>query len=324
LFSTLAACSSLDHKRDAGGDDGVDGTGDAQEDAADTDTDEDFGLLIPAGTRMCTMFGTTDMLEEHLRKGRLTPRPGLIRLFREQDEFEDDWIDRLELAPDGAEATPVSAGTFQREIVGTELDGTYRYDFHQAFELDGRTYQVTLMAAVEVEAGTARNPLITLDEYALSNGDGSFDTFRVQGAFGEDSWPRTYFTCRFELFQRGIMDLTVDNGDRVILDLRIMDCPPDMFCAGGTAKGATVMASFTRNAENREVDDFFRLAFSHKHHGIFDYSYFVWFDEPIDLVHGLWIPEPETSIAPIQVQYLDADKGILEVGLVTERNYTEL
>jgi hypothetical protein len=335
LAGLLTACSSgsgstdagfdgdLEDAGDAGAPDGTANDADAGTDQAPADLDlgRDFALLIPAGTQLCTMFLTPDVVAEHDYKARITPRPGYVRLPRDLTEFEDDWIEKLELAPDGQVATPQSAGRFYREIQGDEQDGIFSYRYQQSFATADRTYQLSVIAAFEVQSGEALRPVTELDEYVLSKGGDWYLYIGIQGEFPDQQFPREYMTCRYDLFEPGLMRLEVENGDLVELDLRLLECPPDNVCSGQAVMGEVVAASFVRDTTRREVDDFFHLGFTHKHHGNFDYSYLVLFDQPVDSIHGLWIPEPETSIAPIEVKYLDGEMNVLDVKLVSERTF---
>lgn len=322
LLLLVGSCSS-NGANDAGTGDGDPGT-DRSEDGgyeddggggADIDLGDDFGLLVPAGTRACSQAvvsgSTWDIFGEYATKGRVTFAAGLVRLPRDQDSVEVDWIGKVELGPDRSEPTPAGAGVFTRTIEGTAEDGTYRYEYVQAYDLDGETYTLTFETAFVVSGGTAGDPLKTFDDAFISTAEG-FSTldFTLTGEY-QDGRVHAFTTCMHTLYRDVPYDVTVENGDRLHLDQK--------FRTGGLYKicpAELVGAAFVRGQERREVDEFFRLAYVASQHNWFQ-KFIVMFDQPVGAVHGLLVDEDDMTSGASQMQYLDADLKVIDTAAVT-------
>ena len=64
---------------------------------ADVDLGQNFGLQVPAGTRVCTTFSGdyqfSDAFHEYALRGRATLKPGVLILPRDQSSFAADLIE---------------------------------------------------------------------------------------------------------------------------------------------------------------------------------------------------------------------------------------
>ena len=321
----LGGCGSSNGSSDAGfgdgdpgpdrAEDGGDGIGDDVGGGAEIDLGDDFVLLIPVKTQACSQAvisgSTWDIFGEYATKGRVTFAAGLFRLPREQASVELDWIEKVELGPEQTEPTPQGAGTFTRTIEGTADDGIYRYEYVQVYDLDGESYTLIFKTAFTVAGGVAAEPVKTFDEAFISTAD-MYTTmdFMLTGEY-QDGRVHGFTTCLHTLYRDVPYDVTVENGDQLHMDqkFRVGDickiCPAEI-----------VGAEFVRGQERREVDDFFRLAYTASQHNWFQ-KFIIMFDQPVGAVHGLQVDEDDMTSGASQMQYLDADLNVIDTAGIT-------
>ncbi|MFC1609737.1 hypothetical protein ACFL6C_02150 [Myxococcota bacterium] len=291
--------------------------GDRDSPAGDWGMPDGPALLIPAGTRMCTMLSAGDVLDNHPFAARITLVPGPVRLPTGAPSFESTWIQTVELAPDGEEAQPSSPGTFQHTFDGTTDIGQHIFAFQQTFQLDTRVLEVTAQAVFEVRSGEVVDPVKVMDETQIVE-----DPFTLSVAGVHDGRAVVFSTCTYELFRVMVADIDVQNGDQITLSIRVMNppCPPGMGCAGGVFMGAIVEALFVRSADQRVATSFFQLGWTAVHHEG-GQSYLVIFDQPLGATHGLYMPRTDTGGGPGTAHYLDAGLQILSSEPITDLRY---
>jgi hypothetical protein len=314
LMVLVGSCSS-NGSSDAGfGDGDGDGDGDGNG-GTDVDVGDDFGLVIPVGTQACSQAVVSgsawDIDGEYRTKGRVTFAEGVFRLPREQASFELDWIEKVELGPDRTEPTPQGNGTFTRTIEGTADDGIYRYEYVQAYDLNGQSYTLTFRTAFVVTGGAAEKQVKTFDDAFISTAE-DFATmdFTLTGEY-QDGRVHVYTTCLHTLYRDVPYDVTVENGDTLHMDQK--------FRAGDMCKicpAELVGAEFARGQERREVDDFFRLAYVAGQHNWFQ-KFIIMFDQPVGTAHGLLVDETSMTSGAEQMQYLDADLNVIDTAAIT-------
>jgi hypothetical protein len=312
----LAGCSSSTGKAPADGAPADGASTDltrvdlAPGDAADS-LGKDFGLLIPQGTRLCSMFSGTDVFSNLDSKGRVTFRAGLFRLPRDRTSFAADLVEKVELAPGPVEATPQSEGRFTRTIEGTAQSGYYRYELQQTFSHGQRRYELSLFLRFEVKDGAAARQVVTLDQGALID-DGSVG---LSGKPQGQQYGTRYTSCGHELFNKNTVTVTVANGDELVFEIRTLIPPcntPGLSCAGGPGMGALVQTRLVRGATERSVSDFFRQVFTAQHH-TFGRSYLARFDKPVGDAHGvaLLVEKPD------ELSYLDAGLKVVSKAVIS-------
>ena len=292
--------------------DGGDGNGDGY---GDLDLGDDFGLVIPAGTRVCSQAVVSgsawDIFGEYATKGRVTFKEGVFRLPREEESFSLDWIEKVELGPDRTEPVPQGGGTFTRTIEGTADDGIYRYEYMQAYDFEGQSYTLTFKTAFVVSGGVAGTQVKTFDDAFISTAE-DFATmdFSLAGEY-QDGRTHVFTTCVHNLYRDVPYDITVENGDTLHMDQKFRTgdmykiCPAEL-----------VGAEFVRGQERREVDDFFRLAYVAGQHNWFQ-KFIIMFDQPVGTAHGLLMDETGMTSGAEQMQYLDADLNVIDTAAIT-------
>ncbi len=312
LMVLVGSCSS-DGSSDGGIGDG-DGDGDGSG-GTDIDLGDDFGLLIPAGTRACSQAVVSgsawDIFGEYATKGRVTFAEGLFRLPRDRDSVEVDWIEKVELGPDRSEPAPQAGGTFTRTIEGSVDDGIYRYEYVRVYDLDGQSYALTFKTAFVVSSGAAEKQVKTFDDAFISTAeDYSTMDFTLTGEY-QDGRIHVFTTCVHSLYRDVPYDITVENGDTLHMDQKFRTGDMYKICPA-----EVVGAEFVRGQERREVDDFFRLAYVAGQHNWFQ-KFIIMFDQPVDSVYGLLVDETSMTSGAEQKQYLDADLNVIDTAAVT-------
>ncbi len=305
---------------DSGAEDGGDRNGDAGDKGNDVDVGEHFTLAIPAGAEICSIGGGGDVFLHFAHQVRATCKPGQVVLPREIQTFEADWIERVEVSPDGAVLAPKGPGMFTRSIKGTADDGKYYYEFVQPYELNGQDFELAARVEFTVEGGVMLDPVMTLDEETLTTGYkiGLYVVFPDQERSGASC------ACGFDLLRQWGVNITTANGDIVYLRLRTVmsRCPPGMPCAGGTGEGEVVFARFERGQTVREVDDFFQTAFTAVHH-LGGQSYIVVFEQPVDAVRGIAVIRDPLGGEGKDLSYLDADLNVIGTSEITFRDWVQ-
>lgn len=313
MIMVVAACSGSSETVDAGDGDGY-GYGD------DVDVGEYFALSIPAGARICSIGGGGDIFLHFNHQVRATCRAGEVILPREMETFEADWIETVEVSPDGLVLSPKGPGTFTRKIHGTPDDGKYYYEFQQIWEAGGRDYELTGGATFTVEGGVMQDPVMTLDEETLCLGY----KIGLGMVFPDSERGGASCACGFGPLRQSGVNIETANGDVVYLRLKTVmsRCPPDMICAGGSGEGEVIFARFERGQETREQGDFFKTAFTAVHH-LGGQSYIVMFEQPLDPVHGIAVIRDPMGGEGDDLSYLDAGLNVIGTSEITFREWVQ-
>jgi hypothetical protein len=250
---------------------------------------------------MCTTHHHTDPFQGIHSKGILTFQEGHFRLPRDQETFELEWIDKVEISP-GQALEPRGPGIFTRTIRGDPqaqayYDYTYRKDYHHA----GQVFLLTVRVSFQVDEGVCENPVITVDEgqYLVDH------CSAIVPAQGDSpGWQADFTTCQFDnqdLFTPSRIQVEMQNGDRIQFHLRLA-YPCCCLPMGDWAE--LVMTEFFRAERTVVVTDFFKQAFGAQHH-IFVQSLLAILDSPVDEVHGLLMRDADGDESSLD--YLDAD-----------------
>lgn len=300
----LGSCSSGSDSTDGGDQDAFDGTDDVGDwTPVDLDAGEDFILQVPPGTRLCSVGSGQEVFEYYHAKRRVALKEGVVRLPRDQDSFEVDWVEQLELTTDGKQAQPTGPGVFTRTIQGTASDGDYIYEFVQPYQLDGQSHELILRFVFRVMGGQAESPVMVMDAETLKRAYTTIVAGRNKNGL----------LCGFGLLDSSQVNLEAANGDRVELTLRTwLACLEGADgCGGGAGLGEVVQAKLVRGQEERIVTDFFNLSWSAVHHlGL--QSYLAIFDQPLGSAHGVYLSWDDPD-----VNYLDADLNVVEQSSIT-------
>ena len=295
---------SVDGSRDAsdgGEQDGADQSG------GDYNLEDDCGINVVAGLCACSMNGVrVDDLGETLRqKARITFRPGLVRLMLNEERFEVDWIEKLEVGADGKLATPSGAGWFERSIIqGTVDEGQVQFEFRQVFLAEGKTFELEFSSYFEIEGGQPIHPVLLLNQTLLDNRDSSWS---LALHCDDGSEKREFSSCGLASGSCEIFELGIEGGDSLKFE-SCRHCPDQWMCKADPA--VIRRALFTGTGGQAEVDDPFRLCQNMLHHN-WGTIILIAFDAPLGQTHGLFIqamdefyPGPNSFG---EVHYLDAN-----------------
>jgi hypothetical protein len=289
-----------DPEPDAGADSGPDAGPDAADAApcdgsnpADEDPGEDFGLWIPACTTACSyqMVRTEDFDLSMLMKARVSFRPGLHRLPKDQASFGADWIGVVEVGPDGDPATPAGAGTVTLQVDGAGADQSYQYRFTQGFNAGIIGFDLGVTITFDVVGGVPLQEVVAIDE----------DTLTHQKVFitaGLPGYTVNLSSCTYSLFYCQEHTLALAGGSELKLE-NCTFCPLDWICKADP--GGLKRARFDHGGETREVFDFFRLAHSMRHHN-WGADFLVVFDDRVDGIHAIHVGSnvfPDLSTAEV-------------------------
>lgn len=274
------------------------------------EADGDFLLEVPPHTALCSLakgeVTSLDVFELYATMSRVRLAPGTVRLPRDLQSFEADWIEEVQLGPDRQALAPAGPGRFDRTIEGTADDGSYIFGFQQRFATAEGSFVLAYSVAFEVSGGEAVQDRLLLDADALGN-----DALDFSGALLDDMdvilSSRRYTDCACAAYRLIEYDVTAANGDTLELDLRRIRSTMEQ-----NMHTALTGALFTRGTA-RLVDDPFRLAYSSYGHN-WAQCFLVVLDEPLDTVHGLFLEE-ETGQGldwePRRLHYLDADLAVV-------------
>ncbi len=336
VLGLYTGCGGGGGKQD-GGLDADGGNGDLPGDpgGADLDLGEDFAILVPAGTQICTMCGyLNDVVPEYEHKGRITLAPGLIRLPRSQDSLEVDWIQKIELGPARTLALSQGPGRFDRTLQGSPDNGTYRYEFTQPFLVDGNAFNIMFSADFEVENKTAANPVLSLDPQTLSVNPWSSSStipFELKAEWQDPSSPlgkvvQKYSACNYDFFHPTEVEVDIQGGDQLRMSFRCPDHSSTIVILSTVCPCPLASASFTSGGQQRDIQDHFRLVFiSWNHCNISQHSLIV-IDQPLSGVSAISVPGGAYSdvagYPPTQLDYLDENFQLIETRAITNwRNW---
>jgi hypothetical protein len=293
---------SIPDAHDAGGDDAK----------PDEDIGDSFAVSIPTGAQVCTMCGGRDAKLEYQLKGRITFRPGLYRLPPGENFVEAEIIDSVELGPDRLPAESQGPGTFNRKQEGQE----YHYEYVQSFIAGGQPFEIRMTAIFGDQVLTLDNETLTLDAWNPWNRE-TAPRFQLEASWGDGTEPHNqlqkYATCNHDSYSLVTVNVEIDSSDTLVIDSR---SPPPMPIAGGGICPCPVFrAQFTSGAEQRDVQDHFRMLFTSGGMHCWYTAYLVVFDNPVGPVHALLM---EGYIDPYaEVHYLDANLEVLRSPPIT-------
>jgi hypothetical protein len=312
------------------GPDGADGGDEGG--PADVDLGRGFGLLVPDGARVCSLAGTWSAREAHRNQGRVALRPGAIVLPREAERLSADWIESVELGPEGELAFPRSEGEFVRHLQGTPENGVYTYEFVQGFQAGERALELAFGFAFEVRDDAPVDPWLVLDAQALRCDPwnpcdpwGGLACCQLRAPLMDPVYPNArelrFLTCAQEVFRRIDVRVGIAGRDELELTFRCPDHEMVIVNLGTVCPCALVAATFRRGAEQRTVEDFFRLAAVSYNHCNLSQEALVVLAEPLGEVAAVLVPGGPDSQSmgtlPTEVHYLNEDLEVLETLAVT-------
>jgi hypothetical protein len=310
LSLAACACSHPSADPDAGGHD-------ASDPSDPSDLSDDFAISIPPGSQVCTMCGGRDARLEYRLKGRITFRPGLVRLPPRENFVDADLIESVELGPDRLPAAPRGPGNFKRKQEGEE----YHYEYVQPFVAGGEPFEVRLTAIFGDQVLTLDDDTLTMDAWNPWNRE-TPPRFLMEATWGDGSelhnQIQRYAGCRHDPFTPGTGTVEIDGGaDTLVLKSR---CPPPVpIAGGGVCPCPLVQAAFTSGDQQRVIDDHFRLLYTSGGMHCWHTAFLVVLDQPVGPTHAVLI---ESDIYPAEeAHYLDADLQTIESRPITASDW---
>jgi hypothetical protein len=297
--------------RDAGNGDDA-GTGD---DAGDLGIGDDYALVIPPGTQVCSdKRSTWDVYGAYRNRMRITFIDGTVVLPKGQPTFERDWISSIEYTPDKTILQPSSAGIFTM----TQNVDRDDYEFVQTFTDGNKTYTLTYKVWFDT---TDPNDRVRVFDEAYLSPYMAWPQKTLDLAIDGDEFERWYFlTCTFDLYIPVIHRVQTADGAQLELEERWF--PSSDHCILACPTGF-LKATFNLGIHHRPVEDPFRLAFVDGQHNWFD-RFIVAFDSPVTDIHALHFFPHDNNAPDMKVDYLDADLNIIRETLVTDYTTVEL
>ncbi len=313
--STEAADGAVDGKEDGSGDEGGDGSDGSGQDGADSqggdhNLEDDFGILIADGLSACSQNYVRPLdLGEALRaKARISFRPGLIRLPRDQTSIEVDLVEKLEMGQDAEVALAQGTGKFVHRAESSDSDGYHFYEFSQSFLAGGETFILTFDVYFEVKDGQALEPLLVLDAAMLDNRS----DYDLQVARGPGLDERYFTSCGLASGKCQVFEMDMQGGDQLKLET-CRYCPFGYFCKVSLA--VIRRALFVSGQEQRDISDHFHLAQSMAHHD-WGTSIIIALPNPMGSLYGLHLFSTDglypSENSFIELQYLDQNFALLE------------
>jgi hypothetical protein len=310
-----------------GGDD-VEG-GDDGGAVTDVDLGTVFGLRVPAGTKVCAISGAADVRAAYRNRARIALRPGLIPLPREADTIEHDWIESFEWGPEKTPALAQGPGRFSRTIEGSTQNGTYHFDFGQAFKAGERTATLSFRFSFEVKNGVAVEPLLTLDDSTLAvdpwndiPGQPRRVLLRAPVSDPQDPYSRElgFITCGTGALARTRVAVGIAGGDELSLVFRCPQHEAVLINLGTVCPCAMESAAFSRAGETRDISDYFRMCMVSYNHCNLNQDTLVVLDSPLGGVFGVHVPggpdSQQMGAPPTEIEYLDAALSPIETKAV--------
>ncbi len=330
--------ASTDAGDDAGHDAGTDAGTDAGNDAGgddggvstDVDLGRDFGILVPDGARVCAISGASDIRNAYRNRARITLKPGLIRLSRDDQSIERELIERFEWGPEKTAAVAQGPGRFTRTIDGSAQNGTYHYEFGQTFKAGDRTATLAFRFSFEVKDGQATQPLLTLDDDTLDSdpwNDIPWQPRRVllRAPITDPQYPYSrelgFITCGTGTLVRTRVAIAIAGNDALALVFRCPEHQAIVINLTTVCPCAMESARLTRAGETRDVTDYFRLAMVSYNHCNLNQDTLVVLDAPLGGVWAVHVPGGPDSQAmgapPTELYYLDANLQSIDTKAVT-------
>lgn len=313
LVAAGAGCSPSSGEKDAGdardaadagdardaGDSFV--AGDTVDAGADRPADEDFDgwtLVFPQDLSFCGWNALERIAPPYApfdHKLRITLRAATVRWTQGQERAEVELIEQVEVSPDGEAALPVGPGVLEVTVMTDSQQTWYRFDYVQQHQVGGRTL-------------TASFGFVLRDPPAKG-------VFPVEEVLTPEN-----NTCSLRQGQTGgRVEAEAVNGDRIVFDYRYVlsfSCPPGMACLTPYGLGDPERGEFTRRADQRTVDSYFRLGLACAHHGGPD-RFLMIFDEPLGGIHGVTLMPDQMGGMDYQVAYLDEQLAVTATEPVT-------
>ncbi|MBN2496011.1 MAG: hypothetical protein JXR96_15570 [Deltaproteobacteria bacterium] len=271
------------------------------------------GLLLPAGTRVCSdKTSTWDLFGTYLHRMRIAFAEGLVQLPADEDRFGRDWIAAIELGPEKTLLEPLNEGGFAHSADGAQ----HSYSFEQDFT-DGERL-VCLRYEIAFPTGSSR--LRVFDELYLSpnTGLGTIVQDLTVSSDQDEHW--IFTTCRHALYSPVLHLVSTADGGELALEER---CYLDSWACMLACPTALRRADCAWGEEQRRIDDPFRLAFVDGQHNWSD-KFLVVFDAPVSERFAVYYyPEDRDTPEPV-VHYLDANLEEIGSSLVTGHETVEL
>jgi hypothetical protein len=281
------ADGTVDGRVDSGNDDGI-GDGDSA-------LVDGFILSVPAGARLCNFDGAANMVGLPLLKFQAALKAGEHVLPLDQELFAFDLIDEVIAQPAGELAQAQAAGQFRfyREVFGGANPDLCFYIFEQPYSIQAGEFFVTFGLWWVCEAAKRW----------------------VLGEHPDQLNPAGYLCGTLGQYTAGQVVATTAGGDRLEFDLRYHEGCEDWPMIGLCPMfyGDPIQGRFTRGAQGRTVDDYFRLALSCGHH-MGPKTFVMVFDQPLDGIWGVLLDD----LSEHAVRYLNADLStMLSVPIAT-------
>ncbi|MBW2699461.1 MAG: hypothetical protein JRF33_01470 [Deltaproteobacteria bacterium] len=275
---------------------------------------EDYALVIPAGTRVCTdKHSSWDVFGAYQTRMRVTFRDGVVSLPKNEPSFERDWIASVEFGPDRVLLDPLTSGYFTL----TSLADRDEYEFVQTFSDGSMAY--TLTYKVEFDPSATDDRLRVFDEFYLSP-PVTYPTQTIELTVDREEFERWYFlTCRHDLYLPVLHRVQTADGAELLLEERYYPSEDCMFAC----PTALVRARFQLGQEERLLEDPFRLAFVDGQHNWFD-RFLLVFDDPVEDIHALHYFPNDNQAPEKKVDYLDAELNVMRQSLVTSHTIVDL
>jgi hypothetical protein len=234
---------------------------------------DNYGLQIPTGMQACS-----SLLFSYLPQGdisyvldffaRISFRPGLYLLPKQQEGFGADLIEKIEWRDPQNTGVSESLGEFVRE--------EKRYQFFQTIDFNGQTMQIAIELNFEPVFGEPERQWIDLDPASLLN-----HSVLVTGEI--DSVPLSFLPCSYDLYDHRINVYTLENGDQLTMELCSICTELCKSSYGGIPRAEIVL-----NGETRNITDGMRLSLGFGQHTWYGAALVV-IDDLLGQVGGLAI-----------------------------------
>ena len=278
----------------------------------DEDLGDELGLQVFPGT--CVCVSTSVSLNPDLdfgRKGRICFRPGLHRLTRDQQTFEVDLIESVELGAGALVATPTGPGVFTGSPP-PQPDGDYSFVFHQEFTAAETPFSFSLQVTFRCDNSEPITNVLYLNDEGFCSRQ-----YWTSATWGDTSIYMGH--CQYSLYGCGIIRYNLEGGD-VFQTETCRYCPVGWICKSSMA--GMRRAEFKSGTESRYQGDYFGLVYSMRHHDWGSDS-LARFDQVLGSVQAIYAGTNEypDHLNYSEVTYLDGDLNVLETRSVTSVEY---